>query len=101
MDEPTATRREVDQLRQRVDTIDTLGTRGTVAAVTTMAAQLAEAIRDIGELRGELRSHDARHDRESRERTSGRRWLIGTLIALAALIVTVLAIVIPLALGRT
>jgi hypothetical protein len=100
MDEPTATRREVDQLRQRVDTIDTLGTRGTVAAVTTMAAQLAEAIRDIGELRGELHSHDRRHETEARDRASGRRWLIGTLIALAALIVAVLAIVIPLALGR-
>ena len=98
MTDPTATRREVDQLRNQVDQIDRLGTRGTVAAITTMAAQLAEAIRDIGELRGALAAHDGRHDREARDRASGRRWLIGTLIALAALVVAVLAIVIPLAL---
>lgn len=92
-----ATRREVDHLRQHLDQIDRLGTRGTVAAITTMAAQLAEAIRDIGELRGELSAHDGRHDREARDRATGRRWLIGTLIALGALIVAVLAVVIPLA----
>lgn len=95
-DEP-ATRREVDLLRMRLEQIDQLGTRGTSTGLALVTQQAAELIRDVGELRGQLAAHDQRHDREQRDRMTGRRWLIGTLIALAALLVAVLAIVIPLA----
>ena len=101
MTEPMATRREVDILRARVDQIDQLGTRGTVAAVTTLAAQMAEVIRDVGEVRGQMTAHDQRHDREQRDRAAGRRWLVGTIVAMLAVLVAVLATVVPLAIHRT
>lgn len=108
MSEPWATRREVDQLAGLLAQIDQHGTRGTVAAVTGIAAQLAESIKDIGELKGQLAAHERQHeidrerartDRADRERarTAARRWLIGVVLTILALLISILAVVVPLA----
>ena len=93
--------REFEQLAARVDAIDEQGTRGTVAAVTMVTAQLAEAIKDIGALQGQVaaheRTHDAERERADRDRVSSRRWAVATVLTVLGLLAAILAAVLPLA----
>jgi hypothetical protein len=94
-DDSPATRREFDLMISRIegldrslDSIDRDGTRGVMA----LQAQLTDTIKDITELKTELHSfkgetsrwfekHSNQHQQDMRDRTSGRRWMIGTAIA--------------------
>jgi TolA-binding protein len=80
-DEPLASRRELDQLRDRIERIDDHGTRG----VGTLQSQITDMIKDIAELKTDLNTrfeaHQRIHDQDHQDRISGRRWLIATGIA--------------------
>lgn len=93
MSEVTATefamlRDELRAVQARVDVIDQGGTRG----VSGVAVQLTEVIKDVADVRAELRAdvkdlrgdlanHRAEHEADARARVSGRRWLIGAATA--------------------
>lgn len=77
-------RDEYRDLVRRVDAIDAAGTRG----VGVLAVQVAEVIKDMSDVRTELKDHRRDHEAESRARVVARRWTIGTVIALAAVIET-------------
>lgn len=50
-------------------------------------AETRRAVRaDLGRLERAFRRHESEHRAEARARVTGRRWLIGTMIALAAVI---------------
>lgn len=87
-EEPYATRRELDMVIARVDSLDRDGTRGVLA----LQAQLTDAVKDVTELKADLtgfkkdtqkwfEKHGEQHDQDLKDRTSGRRWMIGTAIA--------------------
>lgn len=54
------------------------------AAQAALAVQVAEVIKDVTELRGELREHRADHEKEAKARLSGRRWAWGLAAVLFA-----------------
>lgn len=97
-----ASQREVDQLGRRIDDLDQHGTRGTVAAVGVVQTQLAEVIKDMGRLEGQTaewqKAHTKQHEQDLADRAANRKWVIGTVIAILALLVTILAVIVPLAL---
>lgn len=76
------TQRELDQLRAEVIRIDDHGTRG----VGTIQAQLTEVVKDVTELKGDMNSrfaeHQRQHEREQSDRAVNRRWGIGIAVAL-------------------
>jgi hypothetical protein len=49
-------------------------------------------VSQVGELKTELGGHEASHVSDARSRAANARWLTGTLIALAALMVAILAL---------
>jgi hypothetical protein len=80
------TRRELDQIRgelsrQRQDgtTVAVLSTQ-----LTTLAASVAEFKAAVGK---RFDDHDRLHAEAEKERTSSRRWLIGTTIAALAMLI--------------
>lgn len=83
MSEPVS-REEFRDLVRRIDGMDTGGTRG----VGVLGVQVAEVIKDVAEVRAELRDHRQQHDEEARARVVARRWQVGTIIALGAVIET-------------
>ena len=88
-----ASQHELDALAARVNTIDEHGTRG----VGVIQAQLTELVKDVGKLEGRLDAHSVQHQQEARERVTGRRWLIGTGIAVMGSMAAVLAVLATLA----
>lgn len=68
----------------RLDNIDQSGTRG----VGVVQQQLMDLKGDVGSLMTRLDKHEKSHVTESRERLSGRRWLVGAIIAFAAILET-------------
>ena len=87
-EEPYATRRELDMLAARVDSIDRDGTRGVIA----LQAQLTDVMKDITMLTSDVNmvkkdtalwfeKHGGQHEQDLKDRTSSRRWMIGTVIA--------------------
>jgi hypothetical protein len=58
----------------RLDAIDVSGTRG----VGALAVQVSEVIRDVSDVRTELREfrrdHQKQHDDDARNRSAARRW---------------------------
>lgn len=83
MNDPVS-RREFRDLVRRVDAIDIGGTRG----IGALAVQVAEVIKDVSDVRAELREHGQKHEAETRARVTARRWTIATTIALATVIET-------------
>lgn len=81
MAEEFVSRREFDQLARVVDRIDMHGSRG----IGALQQQVGDVVRDVAELKVEttraLAAHRDQHDEEIRERTSGRRWLVGIAVA--------------------
>lgn len=69
---------------RRMDQIDTEGTRDS----GVLATQVATVIKDVSELRQALRDHGISHEQEERNRVIRRRWLIGTIIAVLAVVET-------------
>lgn len=94
-----ATRREVDQLREELHRIDDHGTRG----VTAMQVQVTDLIKDVLDLKNDVNSrfqaHQDAHDTAERERRSGRRWLLSTVIAALVVLVAILTLLLQIA-GR-
>ena len=72
------------ELSRRIDRIDEHGTRG----IAPLAVQLTEVVKDVAELktemRGWFRDHEEMHRVEERSRLSTRRWTIGIIIAAVA-----------------
>jgi len=73
----------------------------------TLSVQLAEVIKDIADLRRETQAwqdkHEAQHvesetrrKEEARDRKSGRRWMIGTVISMFFLLVAIFGLVLQL-----
>lgn len=79
----------VNDNARRLETIDQGGTRG----VAVLAAQISEVIKDVADLRQELRDHDRQHAEEKRARTITRRWVITAVIAVLALVETPLILI--------
>lgn len=94
-DETYVTRREIDLLKAaadidrsklwaRLDALDEHGSRGVAALqirmdnmVTSVAEMKAEVAAQFGE-------HRREHEKDEAKRTSGRRWLVGSIIAAVA-----------------
>ena len=94
--EKFATRREFDQLQQRVESMDSHGTRG----VGILQEQITNLVRDITEIKTtvdhKFRDVDDRFELQRQERLSGRRWLIGIGIAGVSALAAVLAILVAI-----
>jgi hypothetical protein len=73
-------RGQVADNARRLDVIDQAGTRG----VGALSVQVAEVIKDVSDMRRELDEHGKQHQAEAAARQSGRRWLVGSAIALVA-----------------
>lgn len=90
--EPYATRRELDQLTQRMNQFDEHGTRG----VAVVQAQLSQVIRDVARLEtdmtGRFAEHVRQHDREERKQLSSRRFTVATTVAILMLLVAVIGL---------
>jgi hypothetical protein len=78
----------------RLNQIDDHGTRG----VSAVQIQVTNLVKEITELKGDVNSrfdaHQKVHDQDERERTSARRWLIGTVIASVIAMVTVITLLV-------
>lgn len=72
----------VEDTTRRLEGMDAGGTRG----VAVLAAQVAEVVKDVADLRLELGKHDQIHRDEQRARVNGRRWAVMAVIAALALI---------------
>ena len=109
MSEVTATEFQMlrDQVRanaDRISQIDQGGTRG----VAVVGVQVSEVIKDVADVRAELRAdvaelratleqHDRRHDQENQARVTGRRWALGFAAAGAASIATIIGMLVTIA----
>ncbi len=91
--EAAASQRELDQLRNDLRRIDDGGTRG-VAAVQI---QLTEAIKDIADLRGDMRAHEQVHERATAAQVTGRRWAVGATIAAGSMLIAMLGLLVDIA----
>lgn len=72
----------VEDTARRLEGMDQGGTRG----VAVLAAQVAEVVKDVADLRLALGQHDQRHNDEQRSRVNSRRWLVMAIIAALALV---------------
>lgn len=80
MDEPFATRRELDQVREEVRAMRADTT--TIAVLGQQITQLTQNLLDFKtSVNTRFDAHDKLHATAELERTSSRRWLIGTCIA--------------------
>jgi hypothetical protein len=71
----TELQQRVGETMHRLDVIDSVSNRG----VAVIAVQVQELAKDMAK-------HEERHDREETARISGRRWMIGAVIAAVAAI---------------
>lgn len=80
-EQPYASRREVDLLREDLIRMDDHGTRG----VGSIQIQLTALVKDVAEMKtnvdARFAAHQRVHDQDQRDRVNGRRWLIGMAIA--------------------
>lgn len=88
--------RTVAENGRRLDTIDMSGTRG----VGVVQVQLTELAKDVSALTTRMDRHIDDHEKEEKARLAQRRttarWIIGTMIALVAVIETPLIYLISL-----
>jgi hypothetical protein len=68
-------RSEFDALVSRVDRQE---------PVAVLAVQVAEVIKDVTQLAGDLKDHRLEHAEDQRSRSSARRWAIGLAVVLFA-----------------
>lgn len=109
-DEPPASRRELDMLRQmtqietakiwaRIESMDDHGTRG----VGVIAVRMDSLIHDVAELKTEVRTdvaaldgrfdtHQKLHETEARDRRDSRRWRVTAIGAGAASMAAVIGL---------
>ena len=103
-DEFNMLRDQVKANAERISAIDQGGTRG----VAVVGVQVTEVIKDVADVRAELRAdvaelrdtlerHNDRHDQENRSRLAGRRWALGFAAAAAASVVTIVSLLINIA----
>lgn len=77
MSDDEVTRSEFNMLISRIESLDRDGTRGGLA----LQQQMTDTIKDIAELKATFVAHEEVHKAERIERTNGRRWIIGMVIA--------------------
>lgn len=56
----------------------------TVGSVAALAVQMTEVIKDVNEVRQDLRDHRHEHETEARARQASRRWAWGLAVVLFA-----------------
>ena len=82
-------RQSLSEVAQRLNAVHS-GERG----VAAMAVQVKELATDLGELKTDVNTrfeqHQKQHTEDIRARTTARRWMIGTIIAAAAAMATVI-----------
>lgn len=75
--------------QQRIEGISVLG---------AVQVQLSEVAKDLLDLKADVNKrfddHARVHDQDQAQRTAGRRWQVGTLIAVLVLLVSILGLVI-------
>ncbi len=90
------TRGEFDMLRQIV-TANQTRIEG-IGAIGAVQVQLAEVVKDLTELKADVTKrfddHMRIHQQDQMARVSGRRWQVGTVIAVLVLLVSILGLVI-------
>ena len=83
----------VNSNQMRLESMDQGGSRG----VGVVQAQLTEVARDLAELKAEVDKrfdrHQLVHEQEADQRVAGRRWSVGTVLAILTLLVAILALV--------
>ena len=57
---------------------------------------LAKIASDVAQLKREFHEHEQRSEQRRRERVAGRRWVIGTCIAVGVLLTAVLALLVQI-----
>lgn len=96
--ERLATVRELEALRRQVELIDAQGTRGVGLIISTQVGELNRSLTDMRqETREWQHDHGKEHEKEARDRVTGRRWLVGTGVAAAGVLVAILALVLDIA----
>jgi hypothetical protein len=96
--ERPATVRELEGLRRQVEMIDAQGTRGVALIVSTQVGALSASVSAMrAETRDWQKDHTLDHEREKRDRVTGRRWLVGTGIAAIAALVAMLGLLLDIA----
>lgn len=99
-EEGVISRGEFEMLRQvvasnqaRMESIDSGGTRG----IGVIDAKLTEVVRDLATLQSSVDSrfeaHNVLHETDRKDRISGRRWAIGTSIAIMTALIAMLALI--------
>lgn len=96
MPDAPVTRGEFDMLRQIV-TGNQARLEG-VNAIAVVQTQITEVIKDLTELKADVTkrfdAHMEVHEQDQAARLNGRRWQVGTLIAVLVLLVSILGLVI-------
>jgi hypothetical protein len=77
----------------RLDVIDSTGTRG----VGVLSVQVADVIKDVAELRGQLGEHERKHEQDERARVAGRRWALGFGVAALASLAAMIGLLLDIA----
>ena len=98
--EPAASRRELDQLRDRVEALDSHGTRG----AGVIASRVDDLVKGMAELRTSAlvwqERHESQHKRDEQERIRGRRWLVTVVISVLVLLVAIIALLVQIDTAR-
>lgn len=76
-------RDEVRDIRDTVNTIDSAGTRG----IGVIHQQVSELIRDVGDLKTDLKGHELKHEQTEHERQKQRRSNVRWLVMLVVTII--------------
>ena len=82
---PDPARDDIRALARRVAAMDRYGTR-----------PLAKISADLAQLKREFHEHEKRSEQRRKERVTGRRWVIGTCIAVGVLMTAVLALLVQI-----
>lgn len=73
-----------------MENMDSQGTRGVGILATQVQGLIADAAAERAESKAWRDAHESQHAQHERDRVIGRRWLIGTCIALVGLLTAVL-----------
>lgn len=82
-------RESVQQANNRIDRLD-----NPAAPMAALQVQFSELVKDVGDLKLDFAGHVKQHKDEEVERKAGRRWLIGTAIAVVVALCAILTLLI-------
>jgi hypothetical protein len=84
------TRREFDKLEHRVSDMDSNGTRG----ILVLQERITDMAKELVRLEAASREHEQQHAREAVERRNTRHWVMGTSIAAAVGLSTIIGMLV-------